>query len=462
MRILSFRKQIIKMRTARCPPTKNKEQKKGKAPHRFFGAVALRTGICNMLDTQQMIQVKRSKRKIRKGIKALSKLSAAVSLAFLAAVAFVGSTLPDSFTTRASAPLSIASAPYITVRRNESVCALSSGTVTNTLMLFGTVPIKQVSSEAVQTPLVILGGNPFGIKLEAGGAVAVGFYQVENSCPAKDCGMKQGDVILSANGTEIYDNQQFANEIMKSGGDPMEIKVLRGEEEKLLTLTPKACGGTYKAGVNIRDSSAGVGTMTFYDADRKMFAGLGHAVCDSDTGKAFPCGEGCVCDVDITGVRKSSDGSPGELQGLFSGSKSSGDILLNCSNGVFGTAEKLPEQAQLCELGFRQEITKGKAEILCSVDGKAPKRYSIVIESIDLTGGNGKDMVIRVTDKELLTETGGIVQGMSGSPIVQNGRLVGAVTHVFVKDTCRGYAIFADRMYETMLSCCSDRLQLAG
>ena len=401
-------------------------------------------------------------------ISALTSLTAAVSALILLLVGIYSDTLPDSYNISYSGRLCFSSKPYIT---SEALPYSSASARTadipsseqRSLMLLGCIPIKTVTANYTEAPMIMSGGDPFGIKLEARGAVVVAINDIGGASPAKECGIRVGDVIISAGGMEVTTNQSLADIIMESGGKPTEIVIMRGGDEKTLTLTPKLYCGTYKAGIDIRDSSAGIGTVTFYDPASGMFAGLGHAVCDSDTGKEFPCGSGSICSVDITGVRKSSSGEPGEIQGIFSSSAPRGRILLNCDRGVYGTVMNIPSTAQAYPLGFKQEIALGKASVLCTLDGGEPKEYSIEIESVDLSDSGVKDMVIHVTDETLLAQAGGIVQGMSGSPIIQNGKLIGAVTHVFVKDTTRGYAITAEKMYDSLCSCASPySARLAG
>jgi stage IV sporulation protein B len=212
----------------------------------------------------------------------------------------------------------------------------------------------------------------------------------------------------------------------------------------------------------VRDSSAGIGTLTFYDPSTGCFGGLGHPVCDSDTGEVLSVSEGSVGDIKITGCTKSVKGNPGQLTGEFATSASLGSIFRNCSEGLFGTLAANPSDENEVELAFRQEVHTGEAEILCSVDGGEAQRYSIVIEQVNLSENAEHDLVVRVTDSRLIEKTGGIVQGMSGSPIIQDGRLAGAVTHVFVDNPEMGYGIFAEDMYECETSVAEKFSDMAG
>ena len=213
----------------------------------------------------------------------------------------------------------------------------------------------------------------------------------------------------------------------------------------------------------LRDSSAGIGTLTFYDPENGTFGGLGHPVCDADTKEPLPLSAGTVGEINLTGFNKSRSGCPGQLLGEFANSASTGDILKNCESGVFGTLNANPcPNAKEFPLGFRQEIHPGKAKILSSIDNDGPKEYEISIEQINLSDSAEHDLVIKITDKMLLEKTGGILQGMSGSPIIQDGRLVGAVTHVFIEDTAKGYGIFADEMYSKTSELAESTIENAG
>ncbi|MDF2567582.1 MAG: stage sporulation protein, partial [Oscillospiraceae bacterium] len=205
---------------------------------------------------------------------------------------------------------------------------------------------------------------------------------------------------------------------------------------------------TFKIGLWVRDSSAGIGTVTFYNPENSVFGGLGHAVCDVDTGQVMPIMSGEVVDVNINGVTRGSSGSPGELKGSFSSNKDSGSIAVNNETGVFGVLYQNPSNHSAIPIAMKQEVKTGKATIFTTVSGNTPQEYKINIEKVNLNDNSmTKNMVIKITDPELLQKTGGIVQGMSGSPIMQNGVLVGAVTHVFINDPTKGYGIFIENMY---------------
>ncbi len=323
-----------------------------------------------------------------------------------------------------------------------------------TLKLFGVVPIKEVSVRNVDAPLVIPGGNPFGIKLITEGVMVIGLSEVDccegNISPAEKSGIKAGDIIVSINGNKITSKESIADAVMRSQGEKLVINVKRNSKLLTFEVLPKysLSDSCYKSGMWVRDSSAGIGTITFYDPNTKMFGGLGHPVCDVDTGEILPLHSGEVVPVTINGLNKGRSGQPGELVGSFISSFSMGSLLLNNQSGLFGELDSPPNKSYSMPIAYKQEVKKGKATILTTLKGNTPKEYEIEIEKVDFKGNElSKNMIIKITDTELLEQAGGILQGMSGSPIIQNGKIVGAVTHVFVNDPTRGYGIFSETMY---------------
>lgn len=343
----------------------------------------------------------------------------------------------------------------VPVRNAVAVEAGKSSVRKAELKLLGIIPIKVVNIREVDEPLLIPCGNPFGIKLLTDGVIAVEVSGFETASgyrsPAADAGIKTGDIIKTVNGKKVKSNEDIEKIISESGGKSLSFNLMRDEKNLILNVEPQLCSadGSYRAGLWVRDSSAGIGTVTFYDPETGVFAGLGHPVCDVDTGNILPLSEGEVVDVSVNGIKRGTAGVPGELMGSFSSLSAIGSLELNCADGLYGVMPSFSCCNEAVPLGMRQEIETGEAYIYTTVSGNQPKLYKIVIEKIDLHDTKGsKNMIIRVTDKELLEKSGGIVQGMSGSPIIQNGKLVGAVTHVFVNNPAKGYAIFADTMYE--------------
>lgn len=369
--------------------------------------------------------------------------------------------LPDSFNLTRGSVLKIESIATISsTPTNEDIDVQSSSskimpiTEVSTLKLFGVIPIKNVEVNTVETQLLVPSGEPFGIKLTMDGVMVIGIGEVDSkeslhSSPAKDSGIQKGDIILSLNGTEVDSNKELQSIISESDGDTLEVVLRRDDEEIETSVTPvySESSQTYEAGIWVRDSSAGIGTITYYKADGTSFAGLGHPVCDVDTGEIVPISSGEVASVNINGVKSGVAGSPGELIGSFISTESIGEISLNNSYGIFGVMDNQVSLDNAIPMGFKQDISIGEATILTTIDGTSPKEYSIEIEKIDYNSNeSSKNMVIRITDEELLSKTGGIVQGMSGSPIIQDGKLIGAVTHVFINDPTKGYAIFCENM----------------
>lgn len=394
-------------------------------------------------------------------------MGALLSAAFLCVFGTAGyysSKLPSAVTIEPASQLKIAEYPEISCSADPDAVMQTSGgypeTKQVTLSLFGAIPVKSVSVTEKEAPVLIPCGYPFGIKLLMDGVMvtelgAVTDISGNTSCPAEDAGIVTGDIIKSANGEALVSNSRLQEIISQSGGREISLLVSRNDTEFTAQLRPvfSEKNNMWRGGMWVRDSIAGIGTMTFINKETGEFAGLGHPICDSDTGGLVPVYSGEAVPVEITEARRGEKGIPGELRGSFT-SGTYGILERNGSCGVFG---RLNEESikklcgDSCEyvMGYRQDITTGEAEILTTVSGKTPEKYKIEIESIDFNSGEStKNMVIRITDKRLLKKSGGIIQGMSGSPIIQNGRLVGAVTHVFVADPTRGYAVFADNMAE--------------
>ena len=326
------------------------------------------------------------------------------------------------------------------------------------IMLFESVPVKDVNVSVTQRKNVILGGMPFGMRIYTEGLVVSGVSDVGNKSPSSDAGIKSGDIILSVNGEKLDTNEQLLSIVEKSKGDPLEIKAVHDGKEYSAKITPVFDEGLkkYRIGLMVRDSCAGIGTMTFFDKENNIFAGLGHGICDTASGSLMPLEKGDIVNAEINFVNKSICGSPGSLSGTFSDNSPVGNITANSDFGIYGTLNDnavIPENT--VPVSFTQEVKRGKARILTTVDSGKPEFYDINIEDVSYNNNSNKNMVIKITDKKLLEKTGGIVQGMSGSPIIQDGKLVGAVTHVFVNDTSRGYGIFA----ENMINFCNEAIQ---
>lgn len=401
----------------------------------------------------------------RKIIKCTAVLLSVGMLGLFGTAGYYSVHLPSSLTRETGGEIKIAEYPEI------SCCNYPTGiipasknvseTSTATLSLFGAIPVKNIEIHEAEAPTLVVGGNPFGIKLLMDGVMVteLGEIETENGekiCPAKNAGIEVGDVIKSADGKNITSNDELQKTISESDGKKIKLIINRQDKDFPVFLKPEydESSGSWRGGMWVRDSIAGIGTMTFFNKTTGEFAGLGHPVCDSDTGELVPIYSGEAVPVEITDTKKGSKGIPGELHGQFMYGGSFGILNRNNSCGVYGllsesAVQSLSVNCEQYKMGYRQDVKTGEAEILTTVSGDTPQKYKVEIEKIDYNSAEStKNMVIRITDKELLELTGGIVQGMSGSPIIQNGKLIGAVTHVFVSDPTKGYAIFAENMVE--------------
>ncbi|MBU5315837.1 SpoIVB peptidase [Clostridium bornimense] len=304
---------------------------------------------------------------------------------------------------------------------------------------------------------VYLGGYPIGIKLKTKGFIVISLSEIENYekepySPASEGGIKVGDNIISINEIELKNSNDITEIINKTKGNTIKIKLLRDNIELVKEVKPVKCvDDNYKLGLWIRDSTAGVGTLTFYDKKNNIFGALGHGIIDSDTNVIMPIEKGDILSAEIKSIKRGEKGNPGELRGIFvNETHVRGEITKNSLNGVFGISNESLENIKFNEpikVAKISEIKEGNAQILTTVDADGPKYYDIKIEKVlDNASTSSKNMLIVVTDEELLSKTGGIVQGMSGSPIIQNGKLVGAVNHVLVNNPCAGYGIFIETM----------------
>ncbi|MBR5562521.1 MAG: SpoIVB peptidase [Clostridia bacterium] len=334
------------------------------------------------------------------------------------------------------------------------------------IMALKVVPVKDIKVNVTKRRFVSPGGDIFGIKLYTKGVIVVSIDSVTTASgmadPAVAAGIKCGDIITTINSRQATSSQQITDAIEGSEGKPLHLRIDRNGEIIEVSLTPvMSVNGKYKAGLWVRDSSAGIGTVTFYDDSSGNFAGLGHGVCDIDTGKIMPLNNGEAVRAKVNGFYKSSAGNPGELCGVFS-DITLGSLRVNHEMGVYGRLFQ-PSGKKLMPVALESEIRLGKAQMITTIDESGPQYYDIEITKIypssDLSARN---MIIQVTDPVLLEKTGGIVQGMSGSPIVQDSMLVGAVTHVFVNSPDKGYAIFAQRMIETMDTVSDSQLENAS
>jgi len=326
--------------------------------------------------------------------------------------------------------------------------------------LFGLIPLRAVEVDVLPSLRLVPGGHSIGVVLHSQGVIVVGQSPVKTDKgqyvnPARDAGMAVGDIIISVNGLPVQSDSQVAELIHASGkeGRPVDIVFKRGDSQNRVSLSPVLCAETkrYRIGLFVRDSAAGVGTLTFYDPRSHTYGALGHIITDSDTNQPIDCNQGKIVLATVSGIQQGRRGQPGEKIGVFIDEDNIlGNIRKNSQFGIFGELTgTLPNKfySEPLPVASMSQVQLGPAQILTVVNGQNIERFDIEIQKINLQEfPEGKGLVIKVTDPRLLEKTGGIVQGMSGSPILQNGKIVGAVTHVFVHDPAKGYGCFIDWM----------------
>lgn len=336
------------------------------------------------------------------------------------------------------------------------------------LKLMGIIPVKNVKVNINNPKKVSLQGTPFGIKIFTDGVMVVGTSAVitEKGAinPAEKAGIEIGDVIISINGKKVTNNKQVATVIEQSKGKELNLTLKRNDKEYCAKLGAvlSADDRLYKAGMWIRDSSAGIGTLTYTDKSNNSFAGLGHGICDVDTGNIIPLSNGEIVPVILTDIKKSYQGAPGELKG-FLDEGVIGSLKYNSPMGVYGTLTENNKSGYDYPIAAKYQVKEGAAKVLTTLPGRETKFYDCYIEKVNYDEKNlTRNLIIKITDKELLEHAGGIVQGMSGSPIVQNGKFIGAVTHVFVNTPQLGYGIFAENMVNVSNSVGSENTKQAS
>jgi stage IV sporulation protein B len=320
----------------------------------------------------------------------------------------------------------------------------------------GLIPIKSVSVSKVKDLEVYPGGINVGIKISTKGVLVVGHSDINSiegslESPAKTSGIELGDIITKINGEEIENSRDLSKKISNLDKENISIEYMRNGVINKKDVELEKENNEYKLGLWVRDSTAGIGTLTFYDKNTNIFGALGHPITDGDTNRPFTIKEGNLLNSSVISIRKGEKGSPGELKGLFVNEKDSlGNIDKNTEAGIFGNGcDKLinPIFSQPLKVGFRSEIKEGAAKIITTIDEEGPKEYDIeIIKLLPQEEPGAKSMVIKVVDEELLEKTGGIVQGMSGSPIIQDNKIIGAVTHVLINKPDVGYGIYIEWM----------------
>jgi len=326
--------------------------------------------------------------------------------------------------------------------------------------LQGLLQVQETFIKSKSDIMVYPGGQPIGVKLNTKGVLVVALSDIEGAngktpSPAANAGVQIGDSIISINNNEINSAEDVALFINKQKNSEITLKLQRKNEtdffEVKVTPTIDAADGKQKIGLWVRDSTAGVGTLTLYDANTNKFAALGHPITDSDTGTILNVNSGVIISSNIVSIKKGTRGSAGELRGLFVDENIiKGQIINNTECGIFGDGTKSLINSKFnkpMKIGLRNEIKEGKAQILTTIEGNEPELFDIEIQKLLPQNTSGsKSMVIKITDPELLEKTGGIVQGMSGSPIIQNDKIIGAVTHVLINKPDVGYGIYIEWM----------------
>ena len=326
-----------------------------------------------------------------------------------------------------------------------------------TLNLFDKLPLKSINVSVLPRTKVIPVGNIAGVKLYTSGVLVVGMSEIEGKDnkiykPYENTGIKEGDTITKINNKYISSTDDLIDNVNKSNGNTIEVTYIQNEQKKECSITPvKTNGNEYKIGLWVRDSAAGVGTVTFYEPNTKIFGALGHGIADIDTGELLNIASGEFVTTRILNITKGEKGNPGKIQGTIENQQTIGEISKNTGFGIYGKVDNISsleiDASKEMEVALRNEIKLGKAKILCSLDNKNVQDYEIEIKKIYKENNyNNKSMEIEITDENLINKTGGIIQGMSGSPIIQNGKFIGAVTHVLVNNPKEGYAVFGDLM----------------
>ena len=355
---------------------------------------------------------------------------------------------------------------YDVMQTSTSATETSSkvGNANISLNLFGTIPLKQIDVNVIPRTTVIPLGKSIGLRLYTQGVLVVGMSEIKGQDnvkykPYEKCGIEEGDTIVAINNNEISNTKELIDTVNSSNGTELIIEYLKEDTAKVITasITPvKTAENEYKLGLWVRDAAEGVGTATFYEPSTGKFAALGHPITDVDTGDIINISNGELITSEILSIVKGDKGKPGEIRGIISKGVKIGEIIKNTSFGIFGNVTnisniQLSSYSKEMDVALRSEIKQGKAYILCELETGKIEKYEIEIQRI-YSGNNydNKSMLIKVTDPKLIEKTGGIVQGMSGSPIIQDEKFVGAVTHVLVSDPTQGYAVFGDLMIKEM------------
>ena len=349
---------------------------------------------------------------------------------------------------------------YRTIQTSTGGIKTNTQTTNLAVNLFG-LKIKEISVNVIENTEVVPLGNIVGLKLYTSGVLVVGMSEISGKDsnkyrPYETSEIKEGDMIVEIDKKTVTSTNELIKCVNSSNGKEIEITFVRDGKILETSITPvKTKNNNYKLGLWVRDTAAGVGTVTFYDPETGSFASLGHGIVDSDTEKLVDISTGEFTTTEIVSITKGENGNPGRIQGTIDGQTKIGTIYKNTPFGVYGKLTNISalniDKNKKVEVALRDEIKTGKASIICTLENNVRKEYEVEVQKIYLNNNiDNKSMLIKVTDKELLEKTGGIIQGMSGSPILQNGKLIGALTHVLVSDPTKGYGVFAELMVKQM------------
>lgn len=350
-------------------------------------------------------------------------------------------------------------------KKSYKIDGMGAGEVEFQLKLLGLIPVKKFDVNVVNRQYLVPGGNAIGVRLNTKGVLIVAVTDIlgvdgNRHNPAREAGIKPGDSILEINNIKVKDAEHVVKLLNQAEDEKIKVVLDRNNINYEIEITPikSMQDNCYRLGIWVRDKTAGIGTLTFYDENNRVFGALGHGITDLDTGNLLNVDYGKIMNAKIANIEQGEKGNPGEIRGIFYETDNElGEITKNSSYGIYGLMSdkfiKSNNSNKAVPIGFKEEVKEGKAHILTTIDDDKIEKFEIeIIKLQSQQYSSQKSMTIKVTDKELLEKTGGIVQGMSGSPIIQDDKLVGAITHVFVNDPTKGYGIYIEWMLEQVKS----------
>lgn len=390
-----------------------------------------------------------------KGIKFIKNLIIAITVITLFLMVYGFYTVPDEIYGISGENIRVNKLYTVTYSQGGTRTADKEGRYSVSVNLFNTIPIKNSSLTVSDRYYAVPSGEIFGLRLFTEGVLIIKTEAVDTDkgsvSPCDMAGLKKGDVIVKVDGRKTISSNALSEMLARGDKTRFDVEYERNGVRLTTVLNTyySLSQGKYKAGMWIRDSAAGIGTMTFYNPLTGAFAGLGHGVCDIDTAELLPFSQGDIVRSEITGCYKGERGKAGELCGMFT-CETIGKLLSNNKIGVYGVLSRVNAESEAMPIALSHEVKEGNAQIISTVDESGPCRYDVEISRINTSSSENKNMVVKITDEKLIAKTGGIVQGMSGSPIIQDGKLIGAVTHVMVNDPTKGYGIFAQTMADKL------------